>query len=61
MKPVIQLARKPDGVPVVMLVDGPEGPPVTADELTIGVPHEEFGLGYIGQALLERARKEGIL
>lgn len=27
----------------------------------IGVPHDEFGLGYIGQALLERARKEGVL
>lgn len=53
MKPIIQLARKPDGLPVVMLVDGPEGPPVTADELAelLRVAYLKLGKSTVDKAI----------
>lgn len=53
MKPVIQLARKPDGLPVVMLIDGPEGPPVSADELAIllRVAYMKLGKPTVNRAI----------
>lgn len=53
MKPVIGLIRKPDGAPAVSLVDSPEGPPVTADELTflLRVAYLKLGKSTVDKAI----------
>ncbi len=62
MKPVIQLARKPDGLPVVLIIDGPEGPPVTADELAelLRVAYLRLGKSTVDKAIAATSYEDAL-
>ena len=62
MKPVIQLARKPDGAPAIMLVDSPEGPPVTADELSflLRTAYVKLGKSTVDRAIAATSYEDAL-
>jgi hypothetical protein len=53
MRPIIQVIRKSGGLPAVMLVDSPEGPPVTAEELSflLRVAYLKLGESTVDKAI----------